>query len=44
MIDADEIVTKSLKLEIFDVIDTNDETYMFNVRRKDIFQEMDKIQ
>ena len=38
MIDADEIVTKSLKLEIFDVIDTNDETYMFNVRRKDIFQ------
>lgn len=38
MVDADEIVTISLKDEILDIIRKNNEVKLFRVRRKDMFQ------
>ena len=38
MIDADEIVTESLKNEILNVIISNNDISMFRVRRKDMFE------
>lgn len=38
MVDADEIVTQSLKDDIINAIDADSEISMFRVRRKDIFQ------
>jgi glycosyltransferase involved in cell wall biosynthesis len=38
MVDADEIVTSSLKCEILDIIKSNDAAELYRVRRKDMFQ------
>lgn len=38
MVDADEIVNNELKKEIIEVVNTDTETSMFRVRRKDMFQ------
>ncbi|MDG1954100.1 MAG: glycosyltransferase family 2 protein [Polaribacter sp.] len=38
MVDADEIVTKELKQEIIEVVNTGSETSIYRVRRKDFFQ------
>jgi glycosyltransferase involved in cell wall biosynthesis len=39
MVDADEIVTDALQAEILKVIDLQNETTMYRVRRKDMFQD-----